>query len=103
MKSVAVLLLALLFATISHAEQNCRDADGKVIESTKCTEVANSETATTTPSLPAEAMAEVKDLNARMRYFMAIGFHKHSKQKRKEIVAIYEKHEVPLPVEFQEK
>lgn len=103
MKSAAVLLLAILFATTSHAEQHCRDADGKVIEPTKCTEATNDATATTTPSLPAEAVAEVKDLNARMRYYMAIGFHKHSKQKRNEIVAIYEKHEVPLPAEFQEK
>jgi hypothetical protein len=47
-------------------------------------------------------MAQVKDLDVKVRYFKAIGFHKQSKEKRDEIAAIYEQYGVPLPDEYKE-
>ena len=49
-----------------------------------------------------EAMAQVKELDVKVRYFKAIGFHKQSKEKRDEIAAIYEQYGVPLPDEYKE-
>jgi len=54
------------------------------------------------PVLPEEAMAQVKELDVKVRYFKAIGFHKQSKEKRDEIAAIYEQYGVPLPDEYKE-
>jgi len=53
-------------------------------------------------ALPPEVMAQVKDLDVKVRYFKAIGFHKQSKEKRDEIAAIYEQYGVPLPDEYKE-
>ena len=53
-------------------------------------------------ALPEEASAQVNDLAIKMRYFKAIGFHKQSNEEREEIAAIYAKHGVALPKEFQE-
>lgn len=55
-----------------------------------------------TAALPEEAMAQVKELDVKVRYFKAIGFHKQSKEKRDEIAAIYEQYGVPLPDEYKE-
>lgn len=52
-------------------------------------------------TLPADAIAQVNELKSKMRYFKAIGFHKQSKEKRDEIVAIYEKHGVLVPDEYK--
>ena len=54
------------------------------------------------PVLPEEAAAQVKELDVKVRYFKAIGFHKQSKEKRDEIAAIYEQYGVPLPDEYKE-
>jgi hypothetical protein len=54
------------------------------------------------PALPEEAMAQVKELDVKVRYFKAIGFHKQSKEKRDEIAVIYEQYGVPLPDEYKE-
>ena len=54
------------------------------------------------PALPEEAVAQVKELDVKVRYFKAIGFHKQSKEKRDEIAAIYEQYGVPLPDEYKE-
>jgi len=54
------------------------------------------------PVLPKEAAAQVKELDVKVRYFKAIGFHKQSKEKRDEIAAIYEQYGVPLPDEYKE-
>lgn len=54
------------------------------------------------PALPDDAMAQVKELDVKVRYFKAIGFHKQSKEKRDEIAAIYEQYGVPLPDEYKE-
>lgn len=54
-----------------------------------------------TAALPEEVMAQVKELDVKVRYFKAIGFHKQSKEKRDEIAAIYEQHGVPLPDEYK--
>ncbi|HUU72588.1 MAG TPA: hypothetical protein VMW70_08170 [Burkholderiales bacterium] len=54
------------------------------------------------PALPEEATAQVKELDVKVRYFKAIGFHTQSKEARDEIAAIYETHGVPLPDEYKE-
>ena len=53
------------------------------------------------PVLPADAAAQVNELKSKMRYFKAIGFHKQSKEKRDEIIAIYDQHGVPVPDEYK--
>jgi hypothetical protein len=62
----------------------------------------NESGATDAPALPEEAMAQVKELDVKVRYFKAIGFHTQSKEKRDEIEAIYEEYGVPLPDEYKE-
>ena len=53
-------------------------------------------------ALPDDAMAQVNELKAKMRYFTAIGFHKQSKEQRDAIAAIYAEYGVPLPDEYKD-
>ena len=101
MKQLAMPVLLLLVVSNCFAAEECHDAEGNILDQSHCTSVSNAPTAGGT-GLPADAMAQVNDLKAKMRYFKAIGFHKQSKDKRDEIAAIYAQHGVPLPDEFKE-
>ena len=100
MKFVPSLAVFMFFAITCDAASECRDADGNVIEQAKCAKVEDDTTAKD-PALPEEVLADVKELEVKMRYFKAIGFHKQSKQKRDEIEAIYKEHSLPLPDEYR--
>ena len=101
MKKSAFLISAICLCLSGLAAGECRDADGNVIDQAQCTSGTN-ESSSEASGLPQEAMAQVNELNTKMRYFKAIGFHKQSKEKRDEIAAIYEKYNVPLPDEYKE-
>ncbi|MEM7251587.1 MAG: hypothetical protein AAF493_09215 [Pseudomonadota bacterium] len=62
-----------------------------------------SRTPTTDRTLPADAKAEVKELEVHMRFFIATGFHKNAEENRVKIVKIYEKHGVSVPTAFSSK
>jgi hypothetical protein len=101
MKLVTSLFAFFLVASPCQADSDCRDADGNTIEQAQCANGADKSTGNAS-GLPEEALAQVNDLNAKMRYFKAIGFHTHSKEKRDEIEAIYDEYGVPLPDEYKE-
>ena len=101
MKVLALLLAAMFFVLTSHAASECRNAQGEVIEQAQCDNGTTDATAKAS-DLPEEALAQVKELTVKMRYFKAIGFHAQSQQKRDEIAAIYNEHGVPLPDEYQQ-
>lgn len=94
----AILFGSGLLYSSGFAASECRDADGNVVDQTQCT---NSATGSST-TLPDDAMAQVNELKAKMRYFTAIGFHKQSKEQRDAIAQIYAEHGVPLPDEYKE-
>ena len=101
MKLVIPLFAIFLVVSPCLADSECRDADGNSVEQTQCADGADASTANA-PGLPEEALAQVHELNVRLRYFKAIGFHKQSNQKRDEIEAIYDEYGVPLPDEYKE-
>lgn len=101
MSFLPFLLALILFVPVSHAASECRNADDKAFEQTRCT-AGVIVTAANDATLPAEALAQVNELKSKMRYFKAIGFHKQSKEKRDEIEAIYQAHGLELPDEYQE-
>ena len=101
MKLVIPLFSIFLVVSTCLADSECRDADGNSVDQAQCADGADASTANG-PGLPADALAQVNELNVKLRYFKAIGFHKQSNQKRDEIEAIYDKYGVPLPDEYKE-
>ena len=101
MKLVIPLFSVFLVVSTCLADSECRDADGNSVDQAQCADGADASTANGT-GLPADALAQVNDLNVKLRYFKAIGFHEKSNQKRDEIEAIYDKYGVPLPDEYKE-
>ena len=101
MKFVIPLFSIFLVVSTCLADSECRDADDSSVDQAQCADNANSSTANG-PGLPEEALAQVNELNVKLRYFKAIGFHKQSNEKREEIEAIYDEYGVPLPDEFKE-
>jgi hypothetical protein len=101
MKLVASLFAFFLVASTCQADSECRDADRNTVEQAQCANGIDKSTGNAS-ALPDEALAQVNELTAKMRYFTAIGFHTHSKEKRDEIEAIYKQHGVPLPDEYRE-
>ncbi len=99
MKLVTFLVVFALGLIAGPVYSECEGADGD--SQANCAGGAN-ETGEAAGELPEDALAEVNDLNVKLRYFKAIGFHERSNQKRDEIEAIYNKHGVPLPDEFKE-
>jgi len=96
-----ILLFAMvLFSFAAYAADECLDAEGKTAEHVQCSN-SGDETAGDASSLPPDVLVKVKELRVQMRYFMAIGFHKQSQQKRDAIQAIYAQYSVPLPAEYQ--
>jgi hypothetical protein len=93
-----ILFCASLFYPGGFVAGECRDADGNVEDRAQCTNSATDSSA----SLPDNAMAQVNELKAKMRYFTAFGFHKQSKEQRDAIAAIYQEHGVPLPDEYKD-
>jgi hypothetical protein len=98
MRYLVPFVLATLCTVTAHANDECRDAAADVVEREQCVTGSSVDDRT----LPADAMVQVNDLKAQMRYFTAIGFHKQSKEKRDEIAAIYAQHGVLLPDEFRQ-
>ena len=98
MNKLALIALASLFGFNCLAANECRDADGNVIDQAQC---ANNPAAGA-GALPEDALAQVNELKVKMRYFKAIGFHKQSKEQRDAIAAIYQQHNMPLPDEYKE-
>ena len=94
----AILFCPSLFYSSGFAASECRDAAGNVVDQTQCADSATGASAT----LPDDAMAQVNELKAKMRYFTAIGFHKQSKEQRDAIAAIYADYGVPLPDEYKD-
>jgi hypothetical protein len=101
MKLASSLLALFLVAFTCHADNECRDADGNIVEQAQCADDAYASAASTS-GLPEDALAQVNELKVKMRYFKAIGFHQKSEQKREEIEAIYAGHGVPLPDEYKQ-
>ena len=101
MKLVIPLFSIFLVVSTCLADSECRDADGNSVDQAQCADGAHASTANG-PGLPADALAQVNELNVKLRYFKAIGFHEKSNQKRDEIEAIYDKYGVPLPDEYKE-
>ncbi len=101
MKLAIPLFAIFLVVSTCLADSECRDADGNSVEQAQCADGADAATASV-PGLPEEALAQVNDLNVKLRFFKAIGFHTHSKEKRDEIEAIYDEYGVPLPDEYKE-
>lgn len=101
MKHLTFLVFVILFSTTCHAAGECRDPDGNVVDQVQCGNDGNMATSSGA-YLPDEAIARVNELNTKMRYFKAIGFHKQSEEKRDEIAAIYQEYNVPLPDEYKE-
>lgn len=101
MKLAIPLLAIFLVVSPCLADSECRDADGNSVEQAQCADGADASTASV-PDLPEEVLAQVYDLNVKLRFFKAIGFHSHSNQKRDEIEAIYDEYGVPLPDEYKE-
>jgi len=98
---VTSLLVLMCFAQVCHAASECPDAKGDAVKPAQCADAASSATSTGS-DLPEDALAEVKELDARMRFFTSIGFHKQSKERRDAILAIYEEHGVPVPEQYQD-
>jgi hypothetical protein len=103
MKKLLLILPVILFCASLYypggfAAGECRDAAGNVVDQAQCTASATDSSTT----LPDDAMAQVNELKAKMRYFTAIGFHKQSKEQRDAIAAIYQEHGVPLPDEYKD-
>lgn len=101
MKLLTLLLAAMLLSFTSYAASDCRNSEGEFIEQAECANLTSDATVKAS-DLPDEALVQVNELNVKMRYFKAIGFHAQSKQKRDEIAAIYNEHGVPLPDEYKQ-
>ncbi len=93
-------------------DRGCSEADTNTNTNTNSDSNSNSDTtitrgqadASTTEvptELPAEALAMVKELDVKLRYFRAIGFHDRSNAQRESIVAIYEQHGLAIPDKYQ--
>ena len=94
----ALFVAAFLLGCQCFAADDCRDANGNVVEPSQCA----SEASASGGSLPEEAAARVYDLNVEARFFTAIGFHVQSRERRDEIARIYDEHGVPVPDEYKE-
>ena len=101
MKLVIPLFSIFLVVSTCLADSECRDAHGNSVDQAQCANGADAPNVNG-PGLPEDALAQVNDLNVKLRYFKAIGFHEKSNQKRDEIEAIYDKYGVPLPDEYKE-
>ena len=101
MKFVIPLFSFFLVVSTCLADSECRDAHGNSVDQVQCADGADAPNVNG-PGLPADALAQVNELNVKLRYFKAIGFHEKSNQKRDEIEAIYDKYGVPLPDEYKE-
>jgi hypothetical protein len=97
MNRLAVFFMVALYCSHGSAALECFDAGAAAVDPLRCG-VAQTDTAA---QLPPAAVAEVNDLKAKMRYFKAIGFHQKSEEQRQAIAAIYQRHNVPLPKEYQ--
>jgi len=100
-KFLTSVLVCIFFAPLCHAADECPDANGDAVKQAQCADAANSGSSTGS-GLPEDALAEVKELDARMRFFTSIGFHKQSKERRDAIVAIYKEHGVPVPEKYRD-
>ena len=98
MKLIIFLVIFALGLIAGPVYSECDDADRNA--QAQCADAAN-KAGQATGELPEDALAQVNDLNVKLRYFKAIGFHERSNQKRDEIEAIYNEHGVPLPDEFK--
>jgi hypothetical protein len=101
MKLVTTLFVFFLVASSAWAQSECRDEDGNSVAQAECADGVNASAASAS-ELPEDALAQVNELNVKLRYFKAIGFHKQSNEKRDEIEAIYDEYGVPLPDEYKE-
>jgi hypothetical protein len=100
-KFVTSLLVLVCFAPLGYAASECPDVNGDAVKPAQCANASNGATSTGS-GLPEDALAEVKELDARMRFFTSIGFHKQSKERRDAIVAIYREHGVPVPEQYRD-
>ena len=98
MKKSAICVSAVLLVSSTVAVAECRDADGNVADQVQCA----SNSSAGAGGLPEEAAARVYDLNVEARFFTATGFNKQSKERRDEIVRIYDEHGVPVPDKYKE-
>ena len=100
MKLITPLLAFFLVVSTCLADSQCRDENGNVADQSAC---ENSSAAEANASaLPEDVLAVLTDLDAKMRFFTAVGFHDKSKEMRDEITAIYADHGVPLPDKYKE-
>lgn len=93
MIKLVVFLVIFLVSPLTPAMDDCAGTQ------TDCVNKASE--AGSVSQLPDEALAEVEELRVEMRYFMAIGMHKKSDEKRDAIAALYEKHGASLPDEYR--
>ena len=100
MKLITPLLAFFLVVSTCLADSQCRDENGNVADQSAC---ENSSAAEANASaLPEDVLAVLTDLDAKMRFFTAVGFHDKSKEMRDEITVIYADHGVPLPDKYKE-
>ena len=90
-KVMLVIMLLLVSYPLTFAAGECDNTAGNTTQQSEC------DKAEATASLPEDALAEVKELDVKMRFFMSIGMHKRSRERRDAIIAIYEKHGVETP------
>ena len=100
MKYLVLLALVMLLPSVGYAAGECHDENGNTVDQSACENTSAS--AANTSALPEDVMAVVTDLDAKMRFFTAVGFHDRSKEKRDEITAIYADHGVALPEKYKE-
>ena len=100
MKLVTPLFAFFLVVSTCLADSECRDENGNTADQSACEN--SSASVANASALPEDVLAVLTDLDAKMRFFTAVGFHGKSKEKRDEITAIYADHGVPLPDKYKE-
>ena len=100
MKCLVLLALVMLLPSVGYAATECHDENGNTVDQSACED--SSASAADASALPEDVLAVVTDLDAKMRFFTAVGFHDKSKEKRDEITAIYADHGVALPEKYKE-
>jgi len=100
MKRLVLLALAMLLSSVGYAADECRDEHGNTADQSACEN--SSASAANASALPEDVLAVLTDLDAKMRFFTAVGFHGKSKEKRDEITAIYADHGMALPDKYKE-
>ena len=96
MKTSLSIVLMLVVMSVAYAAGDCNSTAGNTTEQSKCDKVES-----VVSGLPEDALAEVKELDVKMRFFMSIGMQKRSRERRDAIMAIYEKHGVEVPDKYQ--